>query len=220
MTRAVGLAVTALMTVLAGWAGWLVASDDVPDPLPVGDRVQAAVAALRDSHIYAAPDSADLLSDADRARLEKAAAASKPETFVMVWESSSDGGFYLDTEGVRQVGAELGRPGYYVSIGRARAADGSVASDDVGIDGDYVSADGFAEGEEVNQESVAARLTQIIAESDGREFSESSTPGSAYWGGTVGTIAAGVLIGATAGAGLAGIATAGWFIVRSRRSRS
>lgn len=215
MNRAAALAVTVAVSVLAGWAGWVVATNDVPDPLPVGDRVQAAVEALRDSHVYVAPDSADLLSGADLARIEKAAAASSPETFVMVWESSSEGGFYLDTEGVRQVGAELGRPGYFVSIGRD-GAGGSVSSDDVGIDGDYVSADSFADGEEVTQQTVAARLTEIIAENDGREFSEGSTTGSAYWGGPFGTLAAGVLFGALAGAALAAIAVAAWFIARTR----
>lgn len=220
MSRAAGVAVTVLLTVLAGWAGWVVATNDVPDALPVGDRVQAAVEALRESNIYIAPDSADLLSGDDLARLEKAAAASSPETFVMVWESSSEGGFYLDSEGVRQVGAELGRPGYYVSIGRD-GVGGSVSSDDVGIDGDYVNADGFAEGEAVTQQSVAARLTEIIAESNGREFSEASTTGSAYWGGTGGTIAAGILMGAVAGAPLTAIVVVAWFIVRSRtRSRA
>lgn len=220
MSRAAGVAVTVLASILAGWAGWVVATNDVPDALPVGDRVQAAVEALRDSHVYVAPDSADLLTGADLARIEAAAAASRPEAFVMVWESSSEGGFYLDTEGVRQVGAELGRPGYYVSIGRD-GLRGSVASDDVGIDGDYVSANGFAEGEEVTSQSVAARLTEIIAENDGRDFSEASTTGSAYWGGTGGTIAAGVLMGVVGGAALAAIVAAAWFIVRSRlRSRS
>ncbi len=219
MSRTAGIAVTVLLTVLAAWAGWVIATNDVPDALPVGDRVQAAAEALRDSNVYVAPDSADLLTGDELARIEAAASAASPETFVMVWESSSEGGFYLDTEGVRQVGAKLGRPGYYVSIGRD-GLTGSVSSDDVGIDADYVSANNFAEGEEVTQQSVAARLTEIIAESDGREFSEGSTTGSAYWGGTGGTIAAGILMGVVAGATLSAIVVAAWFIVRSRnRSR-
>lgn len=220
MNRTAGLAVTLLLTLFAGWAGWVHASADVPDPLPVGDRVRTAVGALHDSHVYVAPDSADLLSGDALARVEAAAAASKPATYVMVWESSSEGGFYLDTEGVRQVGAELGRPGYYVSIGRGKNADVSVASDDVGIDGDYVSADSFPDGEAITQESVTAQLLQIIEENDGREFSKASTTGSAYWGGTAGTIAAGAFIGVGAGACLAAIAVAIWFIARYRRSRA
>lgn len=209
MSRATGLAITALVTVLAGWVGWLVATDDVPAALPVGDRVQAAVEALRGSHVYVAPDSADLLSDADLARLDAAAAAASPETFVVVWEHTSEGGFYLETEGLRQIGSELGRPGYYVAVGR-----GGVSSDDIGIGGDPVYADDFEEGERVDQASVAAKITEIIAESDGREFSEKSTTGSSYWGGTGGTIAAGVLIGSLAGAGLAIIVAVLWFIIR------
>lgn len=216
MKRPVALAVTAVVTVLAGWAGWAVASHDVPDPLPVGDRVQLAVEALRDSHVYVAPDSADLLSPADLARIEASAAASSPETFVVIWEATSESGFYLETEGLRQIGEELGRPGYYVAVGR-----NGVSSDDVGIDGDHVYASGFAADEEVTQQSVAAKLTEVIADNDGREFSEASTTESAYWGGPFGTVAAGVFVGAVAGAVLTALVVAAWFIVRIRiRSRS
>ena len=211
MNRAAALAVTVVLTIVAGWAGRAVATNDVPDALPVGDRVQAAVDGLRDSHVYVAPDSADLLTGDDLARVEAAAAAARPETFVIVWEATSESGFYLETEGLRQVGAELGRPGYYVGIGR-----GGVSSDDVGIDGDYVAARGFAEGEEVTQQSVTTRLTEIIADSDGREFSEASTTGSAAWGGTAGTIAAGIVGGVLAGAALTALVVAAWFIARGR----
>lgn len=212
MSRATGIAITVVVAILIGWAAWFVVSDDVPDPLPVGDRVEQAVEALRESNVYVAPDSADLLSGADLARIEAAASASQPETFVVVWEVTTESGFYLPVEGLRQIGAELDRPGYYVSVGR-----GGVSSDDVGIKGDYAHADAFAEGEVIDQRSVAAKIDQIIAESDGREFSEASTTASAYWGGTSGTIAAGLLFGALAGAVLAGVLTAVWFIIRNRR---
>ncbi|MET1037398.1 MAG: hypothetical protein ABW075_03935 [Aeromicrobium sp.] len=216
MSRGVALAITVVVTVLAGWAGWSVATGDVPDPLPVGDRVDAVVEALRASNVYVDPDSADLLTDEDLARIDAAAAASSPEAFVVVWEYTSEGGFYLENEGLRQIGAELGRPGLYVSIGRS-----GISSQDVGIDGDYVSAQYFDEGEEITPESVAAKISALLAENDGREFSEETSTGSAYWGGPFGTLAAGVLIGVMAGLGLAIVVVALWFIVRSRlRSRS
>jgi hypothetical protein len=216
MNRGVALALTAVATVLAGWAGWSVATGDVPDELPVGDRVQAAVEAFRESNVYVAPDSADLLSDEDVARIDAAAAASTPETFVVVWEYTSEGGFYLEREGLVQIGEALGRPGYYVAVGR-----NGVTSDDIGIDGDHAYADDFGEGEEITQESVAAKITTIIEESDGREFSAADTSDSAYWGGPFGTVAAGALFGVFGGLGLALVLVIAWFIVRSLvRSRS
>lgn len=216
MTRVTAWLLSLVSAVVAGSIAWVVTTGDVADALPVGDRVRAAVDGLRESHIYVSPESADLVSDADRARLETAAAASRPEIFVVVWEVTSEGGFYLPTEGVRQIGAELGRPGYYVSIGR----DG-VSSDDVGIDGDYVSADHFDEGETIDEQTVAAQITEIIAENDGRDYSEATTTGSHYWGGPWGTLGAGLLFGVLGGLGLAAVAVIIWFIVRGRlESRS
>ena len=220
MSRPAGIAVTVLLAVVAGWAGYALATPAVADPLPVGDRVHAAVEALRDSHVYVAPDSADLLSGAELVRLEAAAAASRPQAFVVVWEHSSEGGFYLPSEGLRQIGAELGRPGHYVSIGRD-GLRGTVAAEDVGIDGDYTYATGFAVDEPVTPQTISTRLTEMLAQNDGREFSTTTTPYGAGWGGTTDTIVAGVLIGAVAGAALAALAGAAWFIARSRlRSRS
>jgi hypothetical protein len=216
MNRFTALSLTLVAAILAGGAAWVVTTRDVPDPLPVGDRVQAAVAGLRESNVYVAPESADLLSVDDVERLSAVAAGSSPETFVVVWEDSPEGGFYLPREGLRQIGAELGRPGYYVSVGR-----GDVSSDDVGIDGDYASADGFEEGEVIDQQTVAVKIAEIIAESDGRDYSEASTTGSAYWGGPIGTVGAALLIGVLIGLGLAGVAVIMWFLVRGRlESRS
>jgi hypothetical protein len=211
MTRGTAFVLTIVAAALAACGAWVVGTDSVPEPLPVGDRVRTATEALRESHVYVAPESADLLTDDDRARLDAAASASRPETFVIVWESTSEGGFYLDTEGLRQVGAELGRPGYYVSVGRD-----DVSSDDIGIEGDYVSADGFDEGEVVTAQTMAAKIAEIIAENDGREFSAATTTGSSYWGGTWGTIGAGLLLGVLGGLGLACVVVIVWFIVRSR----
>ena len=216
MNRLTALLLTLVAALLAAGAAWVVTSSDVPDPSPVGDRVQAAVAGLRESHVYVSPESADLLSADDVARLSAAAEASRPETFVVVWEDSPEGGFYLPREGLRQIGAELGRPGYYVSVGRD-----DVSSDDVGIDGDYTSADGFDEGAVIDQQTVAAKIDEIIADNDGRDYSEASTTGSAYWGGPIGTAGAGLLIGVLIGLGLAGVVVIAWFIVRGRlESRS
>lgn len=211
MTALRGVALTIAATVLAGAAAWFVTSPDVSEPVPVGDRVRAAAEALRTAHVYVEPESADLLGAEDLARLDAAAAAAKPETFVVVWEDSTNAGYYLPRDGLRQLGAELGRPGYYVSVGR-----GGVSSIDIGIDGEYASADDFEEGEVIDQQSVAARITDILAESDGREFSAASTSGSDYWGGPWGTLAAGLMFGVFGGLLLALVAVPLWFFIRSR----
>ena len=216
MTRPTAWLLSVVAALAAGAIAWGVGTAEVDDALPVGDRVRAAVEGLRDSHVYVSPESADLLTDADRERLEAAAAASRPETFVVVWESTSEGGYYLPTRALRQLGAELGRPGYYVMIGR----DG-VSSEDIGIDGDYVNADDFDEDEVIDEQSVATRIAAIIDENDGRDFSEASTTSSRYWGGAWGTLGAGVLFGLLGGLVLAGVLLIAWFVVRGRlESRS
>jgi hypothetical protein len=210
MSRGPGFAATIVVTLIAASVTWFATSSDVPDELAVGDRVQAAVDTLRDSNVYVAPDSADLLSEEDVARIDAAASAASPETFVVVWEYTSDSGFYLPSEGLRQIGQELGRPGHYVSVGRS-----GVDSEDVGIDGDYVYAENFDEGEEITRATVVAKITAIIDESDGREFSAEDTSDSAYWGGPFGTLAAGALFGVFGGLGLAAVLVIVWFIARS-----
>jgi hypothetical protein len=211
MTRLTACILTTVLAVLAALGAWAVGSGDVADALPPGDRVRTAAESLRESNVYVAPESADLLGEDDRIRLAAAAAAARPEVFVLVWESTTEGGFYLDTEGLRQVGALLGRPGLYVSID-----PDYVASQDVGIDGGYVSAGSFGEGVNVTASAVAAKISEIISENDGREYSEASTTGSRYWGGTWGTIGAGLLFGVLGGLGLAAVVVIVWFIVRAR----
>lgn len=209
-----GLVLTTIAAIVASWLGWTFASADVPATPPPGDRVLAAVAGLKSSHVYVDPDSEDLLSPAEVSRIEAAAAASRPEVFVVIWRDSSEAGYYLPSQAVHQIGAELDRPGYYITAGSK-----NLSADEVGIESDdYFSTygaieyeDGLAEGE------LAAGLLQIIDENDGRDFSEADTTGSKYWGGPAGTVTAGVLIGTLAGIGLAGVLSILWFVARSRR---
>lgn len=211
----IGLPLTAVAVVVAGWLGWIYATQGIPLSPPPGDRVLAAVAGLKSSHVYVAPDSQGLLSPAEISRIDAAAAASKPEVFIVIWRDSSESGYYLPSQSIDQIGAELGRPGFYITAGA-----NDFSSDEVGIKSDdYLSDfdmvdldDGLSDGE------LAAGLLKIIGENDGRDYSEGDTTGSQYWGGTAGTIGAGLLIGAFCGAILAGLLAAAWFIVRLKRS--
>lgn len=209
-----GLLMTVIATAVAAWLGWVVATANVSKPPPPGDRVLAAVAGLRSSHVYVDPDSEGILTAAEVARIDAAAAASDPEVFVFIWRDSTEAGYYLPSQAVDQVGAELGRPGYYISAG---ATD--ISADDVGIvSDDYLSGygavefdDGLADGE------LATGLLHLIDENDGRDYTEADTTGSHYWGGTGGTIAAGILIGTLIGIGLAAVLAIAWFVERTRR---
>lgn len=204
-----GLAVTVVVTVLAGWFGWLYATSDVPAALPVGDRVHAAVDGLRSSNIYVDPDVEGIVTSEEASRIDAAAKAARPEVFIVLWRGSSEAGYYLASQALEQIGEELDRPGYYIVAG-----PGDISSRDVGIDGEYVSASSVVNDGTGHAEGLLA----AIAENDGRHYSEADTTGSDYWGGTGGTIAAGVLFGVLAGSVLAGVLAAGWFIARARRS--
>ncbi|GAA3527308.1 hypothetical protein GCM10022234_25660 [Aeromicrobium panaciterrae] len=209
-----GLLLTTISAVVAAWIGWTVASAHISAFPPSGDRVLAAVAGLKSSHVYVDPDSEGLLTPAEIARIDAAAAASRPEVFVIIWRESSEAGYYLPSQALDQIGAELDRPGYYISAGaKGMAADevGIKSDDYVGDDDTIEYDDGLSAGE------LATGLLAVIDENDGREFAEADTTGSQYWGGRAGTIAAGAFIGTLAGIGLAGVLAIAWFVVRTRR---
>lgn len=209
-----GLLLTAVAVVVAGWLGWAYASADIPDSPPPGDRVLTAVAALKTSNVYVDPDTEGLLSTAEISRINAAAAAADPEVLVVIWRDSTEAGYYPSSQALQQIGADLGRPGFYIS-----ADAKEITSDEVGIKSDdYVSDfgavdydDGLADGE------LATGLLKLIGDNDGRDFSEADTTGSDYWGGTAGTTAAGALIGTLAGAVLATVVAIAWFVLRGRR---
>lgn len=210
-----GLFLTTIGVVAASWLGWAYASSDVPDALTIGDRVRTAVDGLKTSHVYVDPDSEGLLTPAEIAKVDAAASASQPEVFVVLWRESSESGYYLPSQGVDQLGAELGKPGYYITAGA-----NDISADDIGITSDdYISSydgnidygDGLAPGE------LVTGLLTMIDENDGRDFSEDDTTGSQYWGDTISVITIGALMGSMIGAGLAGLFAIAWFIERGRR---
>jgi hypothetical protein len=209
------LIVTAFAVVIACWGAWTYTTTDVAEVPPPGDRVLAAVNGLKSSHVYVDPDSAGILTPAEVTRIDTAAASSEPEVFVVIWRESTEAGYYLPRQALGQIGAELDRPGFYISAGAKE-----IASDEVGIKSDdYISSygsvefdDGLAPGE------LAEGVLSLIDENDGREFSVGNTTGSHYWGGTGEMIFVGALIGSLAGAGLTLILVIGWFTARGRRT--
>lgn len=208
----IGLALTLAATVLAAFGGWQVASSDLSGRDQVPDRVQAAIDGLRESHVYVAPDSANLLTDEQRVALASKAAATNPQTFVIVWAKTYDAGSDSTLEAVQQMATALDERGRYVVL----AGDDDF-SRDLGVDADYVSS--YRPPDEPEPANLADDIAQRIMAGDDRDYSNTSIEYSDYWAGTGGAISAGVIMGALTGAGVAAVLAVVWLIARSRLRR-
>lgn len=179
-----------------------------------GDRVQGAIAALREDPVYVAPDGRDMVSVEGERRLERLIADAPVPVHVLVWESSHEAGpepysFTLPD----QLATELGEPGIYIVW---------QGPEDVGVD----VPEGKSLGWEVPDLEIAGdaetRLSEFITglpASGTLEDAESND----YWGGVSGGIAAALLmvaaptaLGAYLLTGLARLATGRPFRNRPR----
>jgi hypothetical protein len=184
--RDLGLALAAGALVAAAGVGatHVVTDWRNPDPLPVGDRVQAAADAfLAGDHVYVAADAHDRVPPGDEARLEKLASASDPAVYVAVWESG-ESGFYLSGDAVDQLEREVGATGVYAVV----EGPGEGFVDTRGGTIDPRPPDDF------NGDPVL-RITELIEAVDGHPVQDSDWD---YWGGPGGAVAAGLLFGALA----------------------
>ena len=179
-----------------------------------GDRVQGAIAALREDPVYVAPDGRDMVSVEGERRLERLIADAPVPVHVLVWESSRQAGpepysFTLPD----QLATELGEPGIYIVW---------QGPEDVGVD----VPEGKRLGWEVpDLENVGDPETQLSAFITGLPASGAleDAESNDYWGGVGGGIAAALLMVAAptaAGAylltGLARLATGRPFRNRPR----
>lgn len=210
MKLAIGLTLTVAATALAAILGWNHASAGLDQREEPGDRVMAAVEGLRDSHLYVAPDSEHLLTEPDRARLEREAAATDPTTYVIVWADTSEGGYRGTLDPIVQIASALDQPARYLLV-----EGGKIQDRDVGIKGDYVPGPDFKDDGERTPAALAAKISANIASGDDRDYSSQSITHSDYWGGTAGAIGAGALMGLLGGLGLAAVLTIVWFIIRA-----
>lgn len=211
--RIVGLLITLVCAVAGGAVAWSLASPAVAPEPPLTERARAAAAGLGDDgHVYVDPSADGVFTAEDVARLDTAAAASDPEVFLVVWPSSDQAGYGSRADVLRQIGDTTGRPGMYVEVSPGE----DVYSADVGITGDHLSVYG-ALGEEWTSAGETARLLEAIDENDGREYRVGEDTGSHYWGGTGGTITAGLLIGLLCGVGAGLLGLAGWALARRRK---
>lgn len=208
----VGAVLTLAATILAALGGWHYAAQDLEGRDHIPDRVQAAIDGLSQSHLYVAPDSTTLLTEGQQESLARQAAATTPQTFVIVWTKTYYAGSNSTSEPVQQIASALNQRGRYIVI--SGKAD---FSRDIGLDADYVSS--YRSPGEPEPETLADDIAQRIAAGDDREHTNTSIEHSDYWGGTGGAIGAGILMGALCGAGVACVLAIVWFIVRSRLRR-
>lgn len=210
--RIVGLLITLVVAAAGGAVAWWLASPAVTPEPPVTERARAAAAALgADRHVYVEPSATGVFTDDDLARLEAAAAASDPEALLVVWPASYEAGYGSAADVLRQIEELTGRPGLYVEVDPGADLD----TVDVGIEGEYLSVySAVGDG----PETATPALLRLIEENDGREYEVGEDTSSDYWGGTAGTIAAGLTIGGLGGVGAGLLGLGVWALIRRRRA--
>ncbi|WP_166133589.1 hypothetical protein [Nocardioides ochotonae] len=150
-----------------------------------GDRVQGAIAALREDPVYVAPDGRDMVSVEGEQRLERLIAAAPVPVHVLVWEASMQAGpepysFTLPD----QLATELGEPGIYIVW---------QGPEDVGVDVPEGKRLGWEVPDLENVGDAETQLSEFITAlpaSGALEDAESND----YWGGVGGGIAAALLM--------------------------
>lgn len=169
----VGVTVSALVTQLRSHA------DAIPPP---GDRVRAAITALKTDHLYIAPDAEDKLTAAQQQTIREAAAQADPQVFITIWNPSRYDGFYLDADALDQITAGVARKGVYLIAGdRTSGTD-----EQYGVSGGFVSSQLTGEFDKA--------LLRYVAAVDAGDYQNGSGESFDYWGGLGGGLAAGGLM--------------------------
>lgn len=171
-----------------------------------GDRLRAAADEVAKDGFHVAPELEGVLTDAEERRIEQVVAASEVPLFVVWWDRTTEGGYYIAPDAFVQLQATVGEEGYYAVVERGGLAQ--VAA--IGYDDPYV--DITVRGR------PAASLTRFVEELSAvpPERPRERGPRSDYWGGSGGGIAAGLLMVAVGyPVALAVVGIAG--TVRSRR---
>ena len=190
---------TAALVVGAAAALWGVHVVDeraeVTDIAP-GDRVEGAVAALRDSSVYVTPDGRSMLAEDAERRLEDVIAGASVPVHVVVWHSSQEAGgepyaFRLP----EMLAEELDEPGLYVVW---QGPEDAYAEAPAGqrLDWDIPDLESAGDAER--------RITEFVEGLGPDPLIDEES--SDYWGGIGGGIAAGALIGGS-------IALGAWVLV-------
>ena len=204
--RALSLATAAVAAVVGVlWGVHIVDGRERLTTVPPGDRVEGAVAALRESDVYVAPDGRDMLPEDGEARLERVIAEAPVPVHVVVWEASSQaGGEPYSFTLTDMIADQLDEPGVYIVWQGPEDAEAE-AGPGFGIDYDVPDLEPAGDAETRMTEFVQGLGKDSLVEQEDSD----------YWGGTGGGIAAGALMGG-------GIAVGVWLlagIVRAANGR-
>jgi len=82
----------------------------VAEPNPPGDRVRAAIAGVRDDHVYVADDGRSMLSTAGEHHLQQVIGKRRLPVYVVVWQPSRNAGYDHYIEAAEQIVAGLPAP--------------------------------------------------------------------------------------------------------------
>jgi hypothetical protein len=166
-----------------------------------GDRVEAAVDALRTDDVYVPPDGRRMLAEDAEQRLEQVIADAPVPVHVVVWRASDQaGGEPYSFTLPEMIAEELGEPGIYVVWQGPGDADADTAA---GTRIDYGGPDLEAAGD------AELRITEFVEQLEEDSLIEDDE--FDYWGGRGGGFAAGLMFGG-------GIALSAWVLVGIARA--
>lgn len=198
----IGIVVGVVVAVLA--ALQVQTHADPVDLPPAGDRIDAAVAALRTDPFYAAPEVASRLTQAERAKITRTLRGADVPTYLVYWNTEGDQGYYLDSDALEQIMAAIGRDGEYAIVNERQ--ESTLRSR--GMRHGYV-------GDEPLNQRIGPGLVAYaheLADQAGEELGEPFD----YWGGPGGGFAAGALM---AGLGFGCLLLLVWIAGRVVRRR-
>jgi hypothetical protein len=161
-----------------------------------GDRVEAAVEALRTDDVYVPPDGRTMLAEDAEQRLERVVADAPVPVHVVVWRASDQaGGEPYSFTLPEMIAEELDEPGVYIVWQGPGSADAEAAPDTrIDYGGPDLEAAGDAE----------LRITEFVEQLESDSLIEEDE--FDYWGGRSGGFAAGLMFGS-------GIALGAWVLV-------
>jgi hypothetical protein len=174
-----------VLAVVAGTlAGWLVGVGPAAGPVTprASDRVDEAVAALRDDPFYVAPEMRHLLDGDQREAISQALRRSDEPVHLIYLHETSEGGYYLEAYLLDRLAERLG-PGFYAAVNEKMSPTPR----------DYEMRFDYPDGR-VLKARPADGLLAYAEELAGLEVRDDSPHESDYWGGPGGGFAAGALM--------------------------
>jgi len=155
----------------------------VPEQIaPAGDRVQAAIDALRTQRFYVGPEMAYRLTDEQRAKIEDALKSANAPAYLVYWSSQGDRGYAIDHDALAQIMKGVGVDGHYAIVDERQTA----TEDARGLTDPYLDQDSLKERLDRGLLDYATAMAALPDQPAEKPFD--------YMGGPGGGLAAGLLI--------------------------